>query len=800
MSGPATVQDSLIGLEFGHYRILERIGSGGMGVVYRGYDAHLDREVAIKVLNPGIIADDHSRKRFRNEAFALSKLNHPNIATIHDFETHDGRDFLVMEFIQGKTLANRLAEGSLPEKDVIALGTQLAEGLSAAHEHSVVHRDLKPGNLLLNSDGRLKILDFGLAKLRLPGRENPASETLSETHAIAGTLPYMAPEQVLGGEIDARTDIHAAGIVLYEMATGLRPFAATERSELINAILRSSPTPATSRNPRLSAELARIIAKCLEREPENRYQSAKELAIDLHRLQNDSGFRSSRSESYGEQFKRQVSPHRRMLVLLSAGSLVVAVIMADLWHRSVQRAAHPATTASIAVLPFADLSPGHDQEYFSDGLAEEILNDLAKIPNLRVVARTSAFQFKGKNEDLQVIRQKLNVENVLEGSVRRDGARVRITAQLIKADDGFHLWSDSYDRDSNDVLTVQDDIAKAVTSALQLKLLPGKSPAILPKSRTASPEAYQDFLQAKNFAGRVDKASQQKALEYVNKAIQADPRYAAAYALRASLTANSGVMAWTERSEAIENARRDIELAIELDSNLADGYRILSIIQVFAELNCPAAELTLKRALELAPGDASNLDAGALIASCLGRKDEAVQLSNHAVALDPLMPGRYRQLAQYLRDMGRYDESLVALTKALDLNPNEFGAHETRGEVYLMQRRPREALTEMEKEPAGWEHDLGMALAYHDLGRHQESDAVLAGLISQNGSRNAYQIAEVYAYRREVNQAFDWLNRAYRQHDAGLSLIKTDLLLTSLRDDPRYVQMLRTLDLPQESR
>ncbi|MGD1216620.1 MAG: serine/threonine-protein kinase, partial [Terriglobales bacterium] len=215
MAGQAAVGDSLIGLEFGHYRILERVGSGGMGVVYRGYDAHLDREVAIKVLNPGTIADDHSRKRFRNEALALSKLNHPNIATVHDFETHEGRDFLVMEFIQGIKLADRLVEGSLPEKDVIALGIQLAEGLSAAHEHAVVHRDLKPGNLLLNSEGRLKILDFGLAKLRLPAKESPASETLSETHAIAGTLPYMAPEQVLGGEIDARTDIHAAGIVLY---------------------------------------------------------------------------------------------------------------------------------------------------------------------------------------------------------------------------------------------------------------------------------------------------------------------------------------------------------------------------------------------------------------------------------------------------------------------------------------------------------------------------------------------------------------------------------------------------------
>jgi serine/threonine-protein kinase len=767
-----------------------------MGVVYRGYDAHLEREVAIKVLTPGTIVDDHSRKRFRNEAHALSKLNHPNIATVHDFATHDGRDFLVMEFIQGITLANKLAEGSLPEKDVIAFGIQLAEGLSAAHEHSVVHRDLKPGNLRLTADGRLKILDFGLAKFRLPAKESPASETLSETHAIAGTLPYMAPEQVLGGEIDARTDIHAAGIVLYEMATGLRPFAAADRSELISAILRSSPTPATTRNPRLSPELARIIAKCLEREPENRYQSAKELAIDLRRLQRSSESDPSKSETNVEQFTRRVSSDRKMLALLSVGGLLLAVLAGGLWHRSVKRAVPSVVTASIAVLPFADLSPGHDQEYFSDGLAEEILNDLAKIPNMKVVARTSAFQFKGKNEDLQVIRQKLNVENVLEGSVRKEGTRVRITAQLIKADDGFHLWSESYDRDLNDVLRVQDDIAKAVTSALQLKLLPGKSPAILLTSQTTSPEAYQDFLQARNFANRLDKASQQRALEYTNDAIRADPRYAAAYALRAGLTASSSSLGRAEYSEAKENARRDVEKAIELDPNLADGYRILSAIQIFTELNCPAAELTLKRAMELAPGNADNLDAGAFITNCLGRKDEAVRLSNQAVDLDPLVARRYRQLAQYLRNLSRYGESLVALAKALDLNPNEFWAHETRGEVYLMQRRPREALAEMEKEPAGCMHDLGMALAFHDLGRHQESDAALAGLISQNQTVCAYQVSQVYAYRGEVDQAFDWLNRAYRQHDVGLCRIKTDPLLRSLRDDPRYVQMLRMLDLP----
>ena len=352
------------------------------------------------------------------------------------------------------------------------------------------------------------------------------------------------------------------------------------------------------------------------------------------------------------------------------------------------------------MLPFADLSSGHDQEYFSDGLAEEILNDLAKIPNLKVVARTSSFQFKGKNEDLQVIGQKLNVDNVLEGSVRREGTRVRITAQLIKADDGFHLWSESYDRDFKDVFTLQDDIAKAVTSALQLKLLPGKSPAIRQTSRTTSPEAYQDFCRHGIFISS-EKASQQKALDYVNEAIQADPRYAPAYALRASLNVTSGAIGWTEYSEAIASARRDIEKAIKLDPNLADGYRVLSTIQYSAESNCRAAETTLKRALELAPGDANNLDSGAFIANCLGNQEEAICLMRQAVALDPMSASRYVQLAQYLRDLGRFEEAHLTIEKALEINLNPTRSGPTKLEARSTCRgTATEALAEMEKEPA----------------------------------------------------------------------------------------------------
>lgn len=766
-----------------HYDILEQIGAGGMGVVYRAHDERLDRDVALKVLPPGSLADEGARKRFRKEALALSKLNHPNIAVVHDFDTWDGTDFLVEELILGLSLDEMLISGPLPEREVISLGSQLVEGLAAAHEQGVIHRDLKPANIRVTPDGRLKILDFGLARIAQPSIPTALTATETQTPDFAGTLPYMAPEQLLGEQAHNCTDIWAAGCVLYEMATGRRPFLGSGPA-LIDAILHQAPPAASKFNPKVTPALEAILSKCLDKAPQRRYHSAREIAVDLRRL-------TSEPMSAGMRLR-----FRGWFAALAvaATAAVLAVVAAGVWYEHVQRNARPVIAASIAVLPFADLSPGHDQEYFSDGLAEEILNDLTKVPSLKVVARTSAFQFKGKNEDLRVIGHKLNVENILEGSVRREGTRVRITAQLVKVDDGFHLWSESYDRDFTGIFTVQDDIAKAVTSSLKLKLLAGKSS--LSASRTANPEAYQDFLQARYFTHMGDKESTQKAFGYINRAIQSDARYAAAYALRARLSLSSGLVAWMDYSEAIEKARRDAEKAIELDPDLPDGYRVLSQIQATGESNCRAGEMTLRRARELAPTDADNLGESGLFARCLGHQEEAIELLKQALALDPLQAGRYLQLAQNLRDLGRYEESQVALGKAVDLYPHHVWVHETRGEVYLAQGRPQKALTEMEKEPAGFLRDFGMALAYHALGRNQESDAALAILISQCPNNCAYQIAQVYAYRGKVDEAFEWLNRAHRQHDGGLILIKTDLLLRGLRGDPRYAQMLKRLNLP----
>ena len=412
------------------------------------------------------------------------------------------------------------------------------------------------------------------------------------------------------------------------------------------------------------------------------------------------------------------------------------------------------------------------------------------------MARTSAFQFKSKNEDTRVIGQKLNVATVLEGSVRRDGNRVRVTAQLIKTANGFHLWSQSFDRDLEDIFEVEDDIARSITSALKLKLIADRSPVPTP-TRTTNREAYEAFLHARYFAHAWDRESLSKGLDYSSRAIALDPNYAPAHALRAAIELSAGGMTWIDLKQAVEDARRDTERAISLDPNLADAYRVLSMIQSWSELNCREAETSLKRALDLAPADPDNLGQSALLAMCQGRLDEAVALRRKELSLDPLLPAEYATLSQSLLALGQYDEAHAALTKSLDLNPRLSMVHELRGEVHLAQGRPRDALAEVLKEPQDLYRDLGEALAYHALGRRQESDAALARMISQYSNDGAYQIAQVYAYRGQIDQAFEWLNRAYRQRDSGFMYFKTDLKMKSLRNDPRHAQLLRLLNLPQ---
>jgi TolB-like protein/DNA-binding winged helix-turn-helix (wHTH) protein/Flp pilus assembly protein TadD len=488
----------------------------------------------------------------------------------------------------------------------------------------------------------------------------------------------------------------------------------------------------------------------------------------------------------------------RKLAIPAVLLIVVAIAITGYSWRARTRLKAPASgNFSIAVLPFVDLSSGKDQEYFSDGLTEELITNLAKIPGLKVVARSSAFQFKGKNEDLRSVGQKLGVATVLEGSVRKDGDHVRITAELIKADDGFQLWSETYDRDIGHIFAAQDEIARAVSSALQLRLLTGNNAAPPEGSRTTNSQAYEAYLQGQYFIARgQDKEDLEKALSYADLAIKLDVGYAPAWAQRAQVLQTLASVALIENTDGFRRARESAEKAIALDPNLATGYMALGLVQINHDWDWEGADESLKKAGMLEPGSATVLGNRAYLARNLGQLEQAIELRRAAIALDPLRANFHLALGYELFLLGRFDEAKAALQRAQELNPQLSSLHLTRGTILLLEGRQLESLAEIEKETGEWEKLSGESMAYYALGRRDDSDHALNKLIATHQNDCAYQIAELYAYRQETEKAFKWLDRAFQQRDPGAPDLKSNPLMRSLRGDPRYVELLKKMRLP----
>jgi TolB-like protein/DNA-binding winged helix-turn-helix (wHTH) protein len=486
----------------------------------------------------------------------------------------------------------------------------------------------------------------------------------------------------------------------------------------------------------------------------------------------------------------------KLAIVAALVLLLAAPIGLHFWRSRNQKISTQPNNPSIAVLPFVDLSPGRDQEYFSDGLAEELINDLAQVRGLKVVARSSSFQFKGKNEDLRTVGSKLGVANILEGSIRREGDRVRITAELTKVDDGFELWSETYDRKIGDILDVEGEIGRAATSALQVKLLTSGA-AVSTLTQSTNPEAYQAYLQGKYFFGRsTDKGNLESALGYADQAITRDANYAPAWVLRSNVLSVMAAFALTDVAESYRRAREDAEHAIVLNPNLATGYLALGWIQMNYDWDWERAAASLKKAAELEPGSVEVLRYRSALYRILGRQDEAIELYRQVVSLDPLRARSYSSLGGELYTAGQYDEALAMLHRALELNPQKEGDHHICGLILLAQGHPQQALTEVEREPGEVWKLFGQALAYQALGQSQDSVTALNQLIIKHHQDSAYQIADVYAYRGETDKAFEWLLCAYQQRDGGLLFVKADPLLRSLHHDPRYADVLRKMRLP----
>ena len=737
------------GTTLGPYRIVSQLGQGGMGIVYQAHDPRLDRSVAIKLLPPDLTRDETAKQRFLQEAKAASALDHPNICTIYEInETDDGQLYLVMAHYEGETLKERIAKGPLPLNDAIDIAMQVGEGLAEAHGGGIVHRDIKPANLLVTKTGVVKILDFGLAKLA-------GSEGVTQTGTTVGTVAYMSPEQARGQEVDHRTDIWSLGVVLYEMLAGTQPFRGENLLSLADAIRASEPEPLTG----TASPMAGTLSRAMSKDPSRRYQQVTDLLNEL----------------------RTGSP-------------------ADLAASS----AEP-DVPSIAVLPFADMSPQKDQDYFCEGMAEEIINALTNLEGLHVSARTSSFKFKGQALDATEIGTQLRVSSILEGSVRKAGDRLRITAQLINVGDGFHLWSERYDRDMEDVFAVQDDIARTVVEKLKVKLL-GAEDAPLVKRSTHDVEAYDLYLQGRYYWSRRHKGFLGKALEYFEQAIAQDPSCAAAHAGLADGYTVLALYGFVSPAGARARAIAAAQKAIDLDDSLDEAHRAMGVLQWALEWDPLAAERELRRALSLNPRSGLTHGALGVVLASTGRGVEGIVEADQARQLEPTsgLTGFYVLAAYaYARE---YRLALDECRRVLELDPHFAFALVQQALLLAYQGDHVEAIESAER-AATLSNRANLFLTvlgvvYARAQRHEEAKAVLAELDRRSHDQYvpALSFALIHAVLSESDRVVDFLARAHDQKEP-LAFVAAwgERHQDPLRSVPRFQALLKKMNFPAQA-
>jgi serine/threonine protein kinase/Tfp pilus assembly protein PilF len=786
--GQALNHGSLIDCELGHYRIVEKIGEGGMGEVFLARDQHLGHNVALKVLPPG--TDDRGRQLFRKEAKALSRLNHPNIVTVLDFDTQDGVDFLVMEYVPGLALNEKVRQGVLREKEIVSVGVQLAEGLAAAHAQGVIHRDLKPGNLRLTKDDRLKILDFGLAWSTL--RLGPLASTLSINGSVdcSGTLPYMATEQLTGLAADARTDIYSAGAVLYELYTGRAPFEQKLFTTLVDEILHRTPVPPSHVRPGISARLEAVILKCLEKDPAKRYQSAEELLRELRELANASLAPSA--SRLGGRFR---------IYLLVASLALLALAVALGWHGKSwmdalrNRGAPP--IESLAVLPFSNLSGDSQQEYLADGMTDLLITDLGQMHALqRVISRTSVMRYKTERVPLRDVARQLKVDAVIEGAVMRSGETVQVTVRLVSADDDRQLWSHMYESEFRDLPALQHQLALAIAREIRVNVTEGDRTQSSP-TRSVEPAAQEAYLKGKYLAlGTSEQRAQSRA--YFERAIQVDPSYAPAYAGLADSY-------WSDISmparETMPKARDYALKAISLDQNFAHAHAALATVRFYGDWDWAGADREYQRALQLNPNDAETHRIYSVFLAAMGRADEALAQVLTVQELDPLYSGSNATAGWDLYCARRYDQALEQCQRAVELAPNHEISHSCVSYAYLGKGQYRQAIEESKKtwllsdKQTVWA--VLLARAYALGGEEAEARKILAQLLTRSRETYVppYFITAVYAALGDKERALRWLDKAYTEHDLYVTWIKVDPAVDPLRSDARFRQLSKRMGL-----
>ncbi len=791
---------SLAGQSISHYKIVSLLGKGGMGEVYQARDAQLDRMVALKILPARVAADKERMQRFVREAKAASALNHAHVATIYEIGEAAGVSFIAMEYIEGQSLAAKINGQPLAVKEIVEIGSQIADALDEAHSKGITHRDIKPANVMLNERGQVKVLDFGLAKITRPQSIDSQVSTLAQTEpgVLMGTVPYMSPEQALGRDVDQRSDLFSVGAVLYEMATGRLPFAGASTSETLDRILHAQPEAMARFNYDVPAELERIVRKCLEKERERRYQSARELLIDLKNLQRDSDAKVAPTVARQTSGAVSLLSQRHKLVGLSALLLVIVALVSAYFYLP---AKNPEVAIdSIAVLPFANQNRAEETEYIADGLTESIINNLTQLPALRVIARNSAFRFKGKEDDPLSAGKSLGVRAVVVGRVLQRGESLTVSVELVDVRENKQLWGQQYNRKLADVFAVQEEIAREISEKLRLKLT-GAARQQLAKRPTENLKAFQYYMQGRSYAHRRTREDLLSALRYYERALEEDHNYALAYVGLGDAYANLGTRGYLAPHEGRRKTEEAARKALALDANLAEAHALYGhVYGVFAPYDFSLSDRELRRAIELSPSLAlaHHYLGGSLVRQ--GRLNESIEENLKARELDPLssINARFMALPYYLkRD---YVRTLELLRQANELGP----AFSTVWEVgaYLQTGDFDKTLAELEQAKRARKNDplliYGTGMVYAAQGKRAEALQIIKELEAMSGASlsQAHWIAKIYAALNEKELALTWLDRGLATGTIGV-FYKDEPVWDAIRSDARFSDLLRRMGVPQ---
>jgi len=814
------------GQKLSHYLLVEKIGEGGMGVVYRGRDVRLDRDVAIKVLRPEMASDPERLTRFEQEAKAVAALNHPNIASIYQIDEDAGLIFIAMELVAGTTLGYRAGERPLPLDLLLNVSIQIADALDAAHAKGIIHRDIKPHNILVDDRGRVKILDFGLAKLS--GTDDEASRAQSRLDTISardlttpgatlGTIAYMSPEQVRGDPLDARTDLFSFGAVIYEMATGKCAFGEGTTGLIFDAILNRAPAPPGDRNPDLPVRMEEIIGKALEKDRDMRYQSAAEIRADLTRLRRDSdsgralatsGARAARAASpVAATLAKRVRPRFVLRAALAGTGLILGALL--LYFAAGSPAPVLGAIDSIAVLPFDNASDDPEADYLSDGITESLINSLSTLPNLRVVPRSLVFPLKGMPIDPQGIGRQFNVRAIVTGRVTQRGDTLLIAAELIDLSTIAQIWGQQYSRQMTDIVTLQEEIAREISRSLRPQLSPADASRI-GRRYTESPEAYQLYLKSLDSMRRGRKLDYDHAIEYANQAIVKDlqqrgaggegseePGFALAYAALARIYAMEAFAGHVPAKEVYPKAKSAAQFALGMDDSLGSAHATLAFVTFYYEWDWVAAEAEFQRALELAESDDEVHKDYSWYLMAMGRPEDAIAEMQTACDLDPLSDENKAYLGEQHFLAGHLPEAMREAESALAMNPDSAHARLVTAYVHQAQGRHRDAIAAYEDylylTEAESLRSPTQAYFYAAAGRPDEARELLEN--ARPGSVSPVQTASVEVALGDIDAAFASLDRAFDQRAIGLLWVKEQPWFAPLRNDPRFASLLKRMKL-----